>query len=636
MSDDKSIYEESDHEITGEMDIESTEDVETPDRLIDQVIGQEKAKNIIKKAAEQKRHVLMIGKPGTGKSMLAEALSNEMPTRNLKDVIVKPNEKNENEPKIDTEVPGKAQEEIDKIREEEKSLSKKLMLLAYVIAGGVILYGIFNDQVLFSIITALILVGVAFYAKNNTSGVNNLPEVLIDNSDQSNAPFENATGAHSGALLGDVEHDPLQSGGMGTPPHKRVKAGKIHKAHEGVLYIDEIKTLDPEDQQDLMTAMQKGEFQITGQMEKSSGSMVYTEPVPCNFVLVASGNIDSIEELHPAIRSRIKGYGYEVQMEEEVEDSKETRRDFVRFVAQEVEKSNGVPHFKKSAIAEVIREAFKMSGKKGYLTLELRDLGGIIRAAGDIAVKKNDNHVEKEHVVKAKESSKSIEEQYADKHIEKKKKYGVEMVEGSEVGRVNGLAVQGRTSGIIKPIMAEVADGKGEIKATGKLQEIAEESVTNVSAIIKKITGKDINDLDIHIQFVQSYEGVEGDSASITIATAIISAMRNVGVRQDVAMTGSLSVRGDVLPVGGVSHKIEAAAEQGINKVIIPEANKDDVMLEEEHKDNIEIVPVENLYEVLEEALVQEDKKNNIMKRIKEISDFDINTPSEFTNISES
>ena len=194
------------------------------------------------------------------------------------------------------------------------------------------------------------------------------------------------------------------------------------------------------------------------------------------------------------------------------------------------------------------------------------------------------------------------------------------MNQGGVVGRVNGLAVMGDDSGIVKPIMAEVTQGHGEVIATGKLQEIAQESVQNVSAIIKKFTNQDINELDVHIQFLQSYEGVEGDSASISIATAVISALEEIPIAQNVAMTGSLSVRGDVLPVGGVTHKIEAAAKAGIDTVIIPKANEQDVMIEDEYKEQVEVIPVAHISQVLDIALVGEPEKDGLVDRLKQIT----------------
>jgi Lon-like ATP-dependent protease len=157
--------------------------------------------------------------------------------------------------------------------------------------------------------------------------------------------------------------------------------------------------------------------------------------------------------------------------------------------------------------------------------------------------------------------------------------------------------------------------------ATGQLKEMAEEAVENVSAIIKKFSDQDISEKDVHIQFVQVGEGgVDGDSASVTVATAVISALEEIPIEQNVAMTGSLSVRGDVLPVGGVTHKIEAAAKSGIDKIIIPKANEQDVMIEPEYKEQVEIIPVSHISEVLEVALAGEPEKDSLVDRLKSIT----------------
>ncbi len=176
----------------------------------------------------------------------------------------------------------------------------------------------------------------------------------------------------------------------------------------------------------------------------------------------------------------------------------------------------------------------------------------------------------------------------ADKYIEHKRKYQVIITKGEKVGRVNGLAVIGSgsaISGIMLPIESEVTPGgkKAEFIATGKLGEIAKEAVKNVSAIVMKHFGEDIREkYDVYTQFLGTPEGVEGDSASIAVATSIISALKKIPVRQDTAMTGSLSIRGDVLAVGGVSAKIEAAIEAGIKRGIIPKSNEKDVLISKE------------------------------------------------------
>ena len=120
---------------------------------------------------------------------------------------------------------------------------------------------------------------------------------------------------------------------------------------------------------------------------------------------------------------------------------------------------------------------------------------------------------------------------------------------------------------------------------------------------------------DLYVQFLQTYEGVEGDSASIAVATAIISALKDIPIKQNYAMTGSLSVRGEVLPVGGVSSKVEAAIEAGIEKIIVPKTNMNDIILEPGKEKSVQIIPVERIGEVLREALYWKGKEP-FMRRI--------------------
>ncbi|UTF53374.1 ATP-dependent protease LonB [Natronosalvus rutilus] len=608
-------------DLLGGLQIDSTADIEVPDRLVDQVIGQDEARDIIIKAAKQRRHVMMIGSPGTGKSMLAKAMSQLLPKEDLQDVLVYHNPDDGNEPKVRTVPAGKGEQIIEAHKEEARKRNQMRSILMWIIIAIVVVYALFAQQILLGILAAGIIWLIFRYTSRGMDAM--VPNMIVNNGEQRTAPFEDATGAHAGALLGDVRHDPFQSGGMETPSHDRVEPGSIHKSNKGVLFVDEINTLDVRTQQKLMTAIQEGEFAITGQSERSSGAMVQTEPVPCDFVMIAAGNLDAMENMHPALRSRIKGYGYEVYMDDTIEDTPEMRRKYARFVAQEVERDGRLPHFTHEAVEEVILEAKRRAGRKEHLTLLFRNLGGLVRVAGDIARAEDAEFTSRDHVLQAKSRSRSIEQQLADDYIERRKDYELQVNEGGVEGRVNGLAVMGEDSGIMLPVMAEIApaQGQGQVIATGKLKEMAEESVQNVSAIIKKFSDVNLSEKDVHIQFVQAgQQGVDGDSASITVATAVISALEDIPVDQSVAMTGSLSVRGDVLPVGGVTHKIEAAAKAGCTKVIIPKTNEQDVMIEDEYEEMIEIIPCSNISEVLDVALMGEPKKDSLVDRLKQIT----------------
>jgi Lon-like ATP-dependent protease len=594
-------------------------DIKVPEKIIDQIIGQEEAVETVKKAAKQRRNVLLIGEPGIGKSMLAKGMAELLPGEELQDILVYPNIEDNHNPLIGAMPAGEGKKIVANYKAKAKGQEEKKNMFTMIILAFIMIVGFAMGQIFMALIAAAIVFVALQQIKPRTSIM--VPKLLVNNENNVTAPFVDATGSHAGALLGDVRHDPYQSGGLGTPAHERVEAGMIHKANKGVLYIDEIGTMKNKTQQELLTAMQEKKYSITGQSETSSGAMVRSQEVPCDFVLVASGNLQVLEGMHIALRSRIRGYGYEVFMKDSMPDTPENRDKVVQFVAQEVKKDGRIPHFSKEAVAEIIREAQRRSGKKDSLTLRLRDLGGLVRAAGDIAKGENADHVKVSHVLSAKKLARTLEQQIADRYIGQRKKYKVFKSEGGEIGTVNGLAVIGDRSGIILPIVAEAAPAQskeeGRIIATGKLGDIAKEAVQNVSALIKKHTGTDISSYDIHIQFLQSYEGVEGDSASVSVATAVVSSLENIPVDQSVALTGSLSVRGDVLPVGGVTGKIEAAAEAGIKKVLIPESNMNDVLIEERYKNKIEVIPVSTLSEVLEHTLVGKGKKSLLDKMQK-------------------
>ncbi len=611
----------------------TTAEIKVPEKLIDQVIGQDKAVEVIKKAAKQKRHVMLIGDPGTGKSMMARAMTEFLPKEELEDILVYPNPEDPNTPLIRVVPAGKGKEIVKEKKAEAKRKSEQqssvILTLSLMIIMTSIFYAVISkhaEYALFGVLAGILI--YAFLARGMMSPsrieLQNTPKLLVGHEKDDKPPFVDATAAHSGALLGDVRHDPFQSAGLETPPHQLVEAGAIHRAHKGVLYIDEINTLSLQSQQHLLTAIQEKKFQITGQSERSFGAMVKTEPVPCDFILVSAGNLDALQGMHPALRSRIRGYGYEVYLNSTMDDTDENRKKLIRFVAQEVVKDGRIPHFDKWAVAEIIREAQRRAGRKGKLSLRLRELGGLIRVAGDIAAEEGAKVVTREHVIRAKGIARSLEHQVASRTIEMRKEYKSFKTEGAEVGVVNGLAVYSADpslseyAGLVLPIVAEVTPAgsrsEGRIIATGKLGEIAKESVQNISAIIKKYMGKDISDHDIHIQFIGTYEGVEGDSASLSVITAVISALENVKVRQDTAITGSLSIRGNVLPVGGITAKVEAAAEAGLKRVIIPKANLKDVLIDERYKDKIEIIPVETLSEALEHVLVGEGKEELLEK----------------------
>jgi len=613
----------------------TTEELKVSKKISEQIIGQDHALKIIKKAASQKRNVLLIGEPGTGKSLLGQALAEQLPKEKLVDILSLPNELDENNPLIRIMPKGEGKKLTTRIKIQANNSTRfqSIFILILLILATLSPWWVrkqYGDIMgAASLIGSMLLVGIIILFFNLSKRFSiqkiKIPKLLIDNEKQENAPFYDATGAKAGSLLGDVLHDPLQSGGLGTPAHERVIPGMVHKANQGVLFIDEVALLDYHSQQELLTILQEKKYPITGQSERSSGAMTRTEPVPTDFILVAAGNLETLDKVHPALRSRIRGYGYEVYMNDTMDDNEENQEKLIQFIAQEVTKDKKIPHFTREAANLIIHEARKMAGTHGKLTVRLRELGGLVRAAGDLALEEKSKYVESQHILKAKQFARPLEQQLTDKYIENKKKYDVIITKGERIGRVNGLAVIGSgasLSGLVLPIESEVALGgrKAEFIATGRLGEIAKEAVKNVSAIILSSFKEDIKEkYDVYIQFLQTHEGVEGDSASIAVATAVVSALKKIPIRQDTAMTGSLSIRGEVLAIGGVTQKVEAAIDAGLKQAIIPKSNEKDLILSEEQKKKIKILPVTTIKEVLQHALVWDTKNKQILKKFNNL-----------------
>ncbi len=398
------------------VDITSTADVPIPPKLVDQVIGQEAAAIVVRKAAEQRRHVIMVGEPGTGKSMLARSMTEFLPGEKLEDIMVYRNPDDENEPIVRTVPAGRGSrilsERKAQIRIQKERTNRTLLFVAIVIGAALLLATISSGEILTFIFGSFILVfGYFFLRTRLTAGDEaNLPKLLIKHERDDEPPFIDATGTLAGALLGDVRHDPFQSGAdLATPAHERVEPGAVHRANKGVLYIDEIRMLRMEEQQALLIAMQEKELSISGRSERSSGALTKSEPVPTDFILIAAGNLDSVQNMHPALRSRIRGYGYEIYVNTDMPDTERNRRRLIRFIAQEVrnemDKDSGkaIPHFDRASISLVLKEAQRRSGRRGKLSLRLRELGGLVRIAGDLAAEESAELTRSVHVTRARE-----------------------------------------------------------------------------------------------------------------------------------------------------------------------------------------------------------------------------------------
>lgn len=431
--------------------MKTTAEVKIPKDMFFQVIGQDNAVQKARICVKQRRHLLLIGPPGTGKSMIARSMASILP-KPKQEVVIANNKNNPERPFVivrnkssinncGIQVPKwlKKVEPIDvpyyvaeslgfrcrrcgKLSDPEIDIcpycyaEKKPSLIVPRIdksveinlSGRSIIYMKMRENKRYGLKK-----GLYCFPKDKSTEF----ERLFSDEYKIIIPFDRnrfvqVVGGSETELLGDVEHDPYGTSEAGSLPYKRVVPGAIHEAHEGILFIDEISALG-DLQKHLLTAMQEKRFPIVGRNPTSSGAAVKADNVPCDFILVVSANMSNLDRILPSLRSRITGNGYEVVMNTWMDETEENKNRLIQFIAQEIKKDGRIPHMTMDGVEETILFAKKIAKDidrvNGY-TLRLRIIAGLIRAAGDIAVLNNSQVIEKKHITDAIKSGLSADE----------------------------------------------------------------------------------------------------------------------------------------------------------------------------------------------------------------------------------
>jgi Lon-like ATP-dependent protease len=648
----------------------------------------EKSKTSVKTVISPGPYLLLLGDPGTGKSLIGRALAEKLTQVyrengiKLFDVLCWRNPTLPSQPRISIHKAGEGKKILQ--REQLKELKRKFItkvglkaLQIFLVLMGLFLISLgfyflyqawmtwqanpmhygeplqeyyehnFLDYLLGNFVSlvpltfipggSLIFFGIFTWWFSKLGGLGNLkgiagsqqtdvPKLIVDNC-SGHAPFVDATGHRSAQLFGSIAWDPYQTGGLGTPEHQRVTAGDVHRASLGILYIDEIKNLDPEEAVTLLTVLEDGRLPITLRGRWHGGDTaamaVSTEPVPAITFLVGAGNFDSIGQIHPALMDRIYGYGKVVRMNNDMPNTIENRRKYVQFIAQEVKRFNLIP-FSRGACEEIVEEGRRRSNKKDALTTKFRPLISIIKTAATLAMNEDCKVVERRHVREAIENHcKTIQRQILEHEISERGKLLEIKPKGAKLGQIYGLVVvkdpySGEMTGSVLCVKANMAKRselprnypiKGYYKVTGvaKGQSFISDSIAKVRSVILQKYGVDIaQDYLTHIDFAQSY-GVDGPSAGVTMAILLCSLIEGKPVRQDVAVTGEINLGvGDsiqITAVGGVYEKIKAAEAWGFKKVVIPQKNYEHSIDVRDYK--IEVVPASTLDDYLKECLIE-------------------------------
>ena len=370
-------------------------------------------------------------------------------------------------------------------------------------------------------------------------------------------------------LLGSV-HDPIYQGAqkslaeIGIP---EPKPGLVTDAHGGILFIDEIGEMDMMLQNKLLKVLEdkraffeSAYYDPTDERVPPYVRMLFENGAPADFVLIGATTRDS-HSINPALRSRCAEIYFEPLTPAHIVD-------IVNNAAAKlnVELDEG--------IAEIISE-YTIEGRKAIniladaysLALEDEEVNKRFEVGKDYTIEEMTRvKILKRHVYEVAQVSRLF--QFVTKKASS----------SSMVGHIFGLGVSGFIGSVIEieAMVFPAEKGKGTIRFNETAGSMAKDSVFNAASVLRQVTGKDIHDYDVHINVIGG-GNIDGPSAGTAILSALVSAITGRKIRQDVAVTGEISLQGKVRPVGGVFEKAYGAKQAGIKTLVIPKENSKDI-----------------------------------------------------------
>lgn len=355
-------------------------------------------------------------------------------------------------------------------------------------------------------------------------------------------------------LLGSV-HDPIYQGSkkdlaeVGVP---EPKTGLVTEAHGGVLFIDEIGELDDILQNKLLKVLEDKRVEFSSSYYDPDDENIpeyirylFEKGAPADFVLIGATTKDP-SQINPALRSRCTEVYFEPLSSQDIEGIVNNASEKL-----DVELEDGVGR---------LISQYTIEGRKAVNILS--------DAYGYSLFNKDEDEISNKITLKDVEEVISIGRYAPFERLDNLDKY--------EIGHVYGLGVSGflgSTIEIESTVFPAKKKGHGTIKFNDTAGSMAKDSVFNAASVIRKITDKDIKDYDVHVNVIGGGQ-IDGPSAGAAITVCIISALTERPIRQDVAITGEISLRGNVKPVGGIFEKIYGARRKGIKLVAIPKDNE--------------------------------------------------------------
>ncbi|MEG6522737.1 Lon family ATP-dependent protease [Desulfotomaculum sp. 1211_IL3151] len=388
-------------------------------------------------------------------------------------------------------------------------------------------------------------------------------------------------------LLGSV-HDPIYQGARRDLAETGVpepKLGLVTDAHGGVLFIDEVGELDYSLQNKLLKVLEdKRVFFDSAYYDPNDVNVpkyikkIFEDGAPADFTLIGATTRDP-EDINPAVRSRCAEVFFEPLTPSAIQN----------IIKQSAKKLNVIID---QQIPEVISE-YTIEGRKAINILA--------DAYGLACFRQHHEQPEKPIHITTQDVYEVVQVSRLTPYVTKK------ATDEKEVGKIFGLGVAGFLGSVLE--IEAVAfparnPSQGNIRFNDTAGSMAKDSVFNAASVIRKITGEDIGDYDIHVNIVGGGR-IDGPSAGVAIMLAMLSAIQNKPILQDIAVTGELSIQGKVRAVGGVFEKIYGAKQAGIKRVFIPKENSKDVPLDLK---GIEVKCVQSVEEILEYILTEDNK----------------------------
>ncbi len=375
-------------------------------------------------------------------------------------------------------------------------------------------------------------------------------------------------------LLGSV-HDPIYQGARKDLADEGIpepKPGLVSDAHGGILFIDEIGEMDAALQSKLLKVLEdkriffeSAYYDPHNERTPRYIKQMFEQGVPADFVLIGA-TTRSQEEINSALRSRCMEIFFDPLTPEQT-------RNIVKHSAQKLD----------IALEEGIPELISDYADDG------RSANKLLVDAYSIALNEN-NSEENRLLVGKHEVYEAIQNSRITLNIDNKAS------DESEVGKIFGLGAYGYRGRLLEiEAIAFPAEPKGEgrVRFNDTAGSMARDSVFNAASVIRSEFGENIYDFDLHINFIGGGK-VEGPSAGAAIYLAVLSALKTIPVRQDIAVTGEISLQGRVKPVGGLHEKIHAAWQAGIKKILIPYDNREDLA---DDWPGIDIIPIASIKE---------------------------------------